>query len=350
MIREESEEHALRQRIMVQNRKVPHWAADLSQQVNPQAVRDAANHARIAMDDVTNSEARIDIHAEARFLQACADQTGNPFFGAMSAMNGQYTPQVAAFVLKYSPTLGKGMEAGAKLIPAVDPTTRLTLHRDGDRTVLRIACDDGFLMNQFQHREFFTFGLIALFREVTGIHIMPLKVRFAHARGASGQDLACQMGFPVEFGCDATDIILKNTTLDLPILSCDEALLSFLVQQGETVLASRSRDKPDIVAQTEQRLVNALPQRWLEADDVARDLGLSRRTYSRRLSQLGVNFKSVSEGLRQDLAKTYLKDPAFSLAEIAFLLCFSDQSAFTAAFKRWTSQTPGVFRAASQSA
>ncbi len=335
----------MRHHILVQNRKVPHWAADLRQQLNEQAVRQAAKRAKIAIEDVSNSDAKIDIHAEARFLQACADLTGYTFFGASSAMNGQYTPQVAAFVLKYSRTLGNGLAAGARLMPAVDPTTSLTLKHLEDQCVLTIECNDGFLMTQFQHREFFAFGLIALFREVTGANVMPLKVRFAHSRGSASQDLARQLGFPIEFGCDATEIILKPATLDLPVLSCDEALLSFLVQQGEAVLASRSRDKPDIVAQTEQRLVDALPQRWLEAEDVAQDLGLSRRTYSRRLSDQGMNFRRVSEDLRQDLAKTYLKDPAFSLAEIAFLLNFADQSGFTAAFKRWTGQTPGVFRA-----
>lgn len=334
----------MRKQILVQNRKVPHWANILLRDKGDAAVRKAAHLAHLKQNELLDGDAKIHIHSEARFIQACADLSGNSFFAADAAMNGQYTPQVPAFVLKYSPTLAKGLSAAAKLLPAVDPTTTITFKQSADQSSLLLTCSDGFLMNQSQHREFFAFGLIRMFRDVTGSHITPLEIRFQHSRGQDSRALRRKMGFPIEFGCDATEIILSSAALDLPILSCDETLLAFLLEQGRTILAARSAEKADIVAQTEKLLVQALPQNWLEADDVVQAMGLSRRTYSRRLADLGENFRSVSESLRQNLAETYLKDASFSLAEIAFLLCFADQSGFTAAFKRWTSHTPGAFR------
>lgn len=334
----------MRKQILVQNRKVPHWANVLRSENGETAVRKATHLAHLTPGEVLDGDAKIDIHSEARFIQACADLTGNSLFAADTAMNGQYTPQVAAFVFKYSRTLREGLTAGSKLLPAVDPTTALTFQEGDAQSSLVLTCSDGFMMNQFQHREFFVFGLIKMFRDATGVNVMPVEVRFQHSRGEDGRALRRKVGFPVEFGCDATEIVLNSAALDLPIRTCDETLLAFLMEQGRSILAARGSEKADVVAQTEKLLVEALPQKWLEADDIAQGMGLSRRTYSRRLADLGENFRSVSEGLRQNLGETYLKDPSFSLAEIAFLLCFADQSGFTAAFKRWTGQTPGAYR------
>lgn len=337
----------MRTQIRVLNRKVPHWAAMLSLMAGEKAVFKAAQLANIPQEDVTNPEARIDIRAEARFIESCADLSKNPLFAVEAALNGEYTPQVAAFVLKYSRNLREGLSAGAKMIPAVDPTSSVTLVEDAEQATLTIQSSDGFLATQVQHREFFAIGLVTMLRAVTDTNFMPIAVRFQHAKGPQdARDFQKRVGYRVEFGCLATEIILKPSTMDLPIPSCDETLLAFLMEQGKAILAQRSNDKVDAISQTEKLLVEALPQKWLDADEVAQALGLSRRTLSRRLVDLGENFRSVSEGLRKNLAENYLKDPSLSLAETAFLLCFSDQSGFTSAFKRWTGQTPGAFREA----
>ena len=54
------------------------------------------------------------------------------------------------------------------------------------------------------------------------------------------------------------------------------------------------------------------------------------------------------DNTRMQLARQYLNDRALSVAEIAVLLGFSEQSAFTRAFKRWTGLTPLGFRQQSE--
>ena len=69
--------------------------------------------------------------------------------------------------------------------------------------------------------------------------------------------------------------------------------------------------------------------------EIARGLGLSARSFHRRLSEHGMSFQSLTEETRRDLAEGLLRDESHSLAEIAFLTGFSEQSSFTRAFKRW---------------
>src|SRR6476620_4420080 len=75
---------------------------------------------------------------------------------------------------------------------------------------------------------------------------------------------------------------------------------------------------------------------------VARKLGLSRQTLFRKLRDEGVTFQGVLAELRCSLAKHYLNDQKVSVKETAYLLGFSDPTAFSRAFKRWTGQAPAA--------
>jgi AraC-like DNA-binding protein len=81
-------------------------------------------------------------------------------------------------------------------------------------------------------------------------------------------------------------------------------------------------------------------------EDVARSLGMSKRTLARRLLDEGLNFTEILQQLRRDLAVRYLDDRKLHVSKIAWLLGFHEVSAFTHAFKRWTGKTPSQIRTA----
>jgi AraC-like DNA-binding protein len=71
---------------------------------------------------------------------------------------------------------------------------------------------------------------------------------------------------------------------------------------------------------------------------------MSARSLQRRLGDEGTSFDAVIDELRRDLAHRYLADPRIAIAEVAYLLGFSEPSAFHRAFKRWTGATPSEAR------
>ena len=77
---------------------------------------------------------------------------------------------------------------------------------------------------------------------------------------------------------------------------------------------------------------------------VARRLGMSERTLHRRLAADGLTFRAIVDRARRETAESLLALPDHTLAEVAYLTGFSDQSAFQRAFKRWSGQTPLAFR------
>jgi AraC-like DNA-binding protein len=58
-----------------------------------------------------------------------------------------------------------------------------------------------------------------------------------------------------------------------------------------------------------------------------------------------VAFQDLVDSLRSDLAQRYLQNPSFAINEVAYLLGFSEPSAFNRAFRRWTGTSPGEWRA-----
>ncbi|WP_020648676.1 helix-turn-helix transcriptional regulator [Solimonas variicoloris] len=77
---------------------------------------------------------------------------------------------------------------------------------------------------------------------------------------------------------------------------------------------------------------------------VAAELGLSERTLQRRLGHSERRYTDMLDALRQAQAEQLLRDPRLSLVEIALSLGYSEHSAFTRAFKRWTALTPQAYR------
>jgi AraC-like DNA-binding protein len=92
-------------------------------------------------------------------------------------------------------------------------------------------------------------------------------------------------------------------------------------------------------------LPEELAQGRAEARNVARKLNLSVRTLGRRLGQEGTTYKLLLDEVRKELAYSHLSGLERSRPEVASLLGFSDVTAFHRAFKRWTGQTPGNYRA-----
>jgi len=77
---------------------------------------------------------------------------------------------------------------------------------------------------------------------------------------------------------------------------------------------------------------------------VAAQLGLSVRTLQRRLEEHNILYRDLVARVRFQLARRYLEETSNDLEEIAFLLGYSELSAFDHAFRRWTGQTPRGFR------
>ena len=91
-------------------------------------------------------------------------------------------------------------------------------------------------------------------------------------------------------------------------------------------------------------ILELLPSGELSEERVAERLGMTPRTLYNRLRERAVPFRTLVSDLRRELAERYLADPSYSMTEIAFLLGYSDSSAFSRAFRGWHDMAPSAYR------
>ena len=178
-------------------------------------------------------------------------------------------------------------------------------------------------------------------REATGAHNRPQSVQFRHQPHGSQKALEAHFRCPVVFGADTDAIVLPAERLDMPNLVGDQSIWKFFSDHIEDTLAEDEVPfERQIVLQIADMLSDGVPL----LTSVAAGLGMSARTLQRRLADAGVTYQNLVNQARLELAQSLMDETKYSLAEIAFLTGFSEQSAFTRAFKRWVGKTPGAFR------
>ena len=94
----------------------------------------------------------------------------------------------------------------------------------------------------------------------------------------------------------------------------------------------------------ENSIAPLLPHAEVHATTVADHLGVSERTFARRLAAEGLTFGEILDGLRRDLAVRYLDERDLQISQIAWLLGFQQPSAFSHACRRWTGKSPLEYR------
>lgn len=189
--------------------------------------------------------------------------------------------------------------------------------------------------------------IVKLLRDITGRQIRPVTVALSQSSTAGAKELRAFFGCPVSFRAPDTRVLLPKDVAAHAVLDADHRLYGLLMDYADRLMSELPEDKRSLVSEVEAAIIRRLPDSSCTAAAVARDLGLSARTLSRRLAADGLRFSDVVDHARRDLARHYLGDPRLSIQQIAFLLGYSEPSAFAHAFRRWTGMSPRVARRAS---
>lgn len=186
-------------------------------------------------------------------------------------------------------------------------------------------------------------ALVQLTRAFTGQPVRALEVDFVNPRPALLRPYEDFFGGVVRFGQPTTRVVLSARDLALPLRGADAALLALLDAQAEALLQQVAAVS-EPVGVWRQALVGLIRGGRTQVADLAHSLQISPRSLQRRLAEQGHSFQSLLAQTRQQLAEAYLADPSVELAEVALLLGYSEQSAFTRAFRQWTGMPPLQWR------
>lgn len=210
------------------------------------------------------------------------------------------------------------------------------LHREGERRLGMRLSNEATLAS-----------VISIIREVSPEPFAPLEVHCKHPAPSSMSAHEAYFECPVFFGSDIDAVLAPSEALVRPNRLGDPALSRFLTTHIDSELAARAHETSFellVLRKISDRLSDGSPR----AATVAKEMAMSERTLHRRLSKEGLSFQEVLEKARRRLAEGLLVQSDHSIAEIAFLTGFSEQSSFSRAFKRWVNHSPAAFRDANK--
>jgi AraC-like DNA-binding protein len=173
----------------------------------------------------------------------------------------------------------------------------------------------------------------------------PARVGFAHRAPADVSEHERYFRAPISWGGGINYVEIPIGVLDRPVITRDEMLFSVLDAQAQQLIASRPT-KSDGLAKIRATVRAVLEDGQPQLADVAKRLKTSPRTLQRRLGAAGTSFQDVVDSVREELARIYMADTErkYTVGELAYLLGFSEISALSRAFKRWTGMTPTQWR------
>jgi AraC-like DNA-binding protein len=177
---------------------------------------------------------------------------------------------------------------------------------------------------------------------VTGVPFDRPRVRFAHAAPDDVRRHAMLLGLAAEFDAARNEVWVRASDLERRVApEGQEAVCAYFHRDLDARLRALPRES---IAGTIRDTLLRAPTLDATMAGLARQLHMSARTLQRRLKEEGTSLRALLEQVRRARAGPLLESGQ-SIAEVAYLLGYAEPSAFHHAFRRWTSETPEVFRA-----
>jgi AraC-like DNA-binding protein len=299
--------------------------------------------ADLARGQLSQPRGGISAASQYRFLEFAATAANDSLLGLHVAAEMDLRRGGIFFYLgASSATVSEALENMARYAGTTSEAILIELSRHKDATTVTIRrVAHGEVCRQWS--EFLALAIIRVLRLASGRDFAPLRMTFAHPRNSDLREVHRLLRCPVEFAHATESWVLSQSVMELPIRSEDSHLLEVLTAHADDLLAER-RTAVGLRSMVENQLISVLPNGGVQAAVVAQQLGMSARSFTRHLAEEGTTFGEILDRLRNRLALRYLQDERVSLQQVAWLLGYSEPTAFNHAFKRWFGTSPGRAR------
>jgi AraC-like DNA-binding protein len=246
-------------------------------------------------------------------------------------------------VMLNCPTLGDAIDRFCRYHALMADLVAPELHFEESRAAVALRpLHPGVVLDR-HHAEAVLAAIASLLGRLVEGGVPLLEVRFEHPEPRSAEKVQSFFGCPLRFRAPSSQLVFAREELSLPLALADPELLATLEEFVQVRLA-RLSDGGGWTRRVRRWLGRTLPRGEKPSlSRLARELGVSGRQLQIRLREEDTSYQKLLDQVREELALGYLKKGEVTLCELAFLLGFSEQSAFNHAFKRWTGSPPGEF-------
>jgi AraC-like DNA-binding protein len=298
----------------------------------------------ITNDDLADPNCRISFRQGREVILRALRLTKGQALGLETGIREKITSVgLVGYLMMTANSVGDAVRIGLELQKDTGSMLEFDTRSDAEGIVVTAT-------SRFHDPDIFVFLVEEAFASFMGIAIglvgddfKPRRVDLAYPAPSYADAYRRVFGCEIRFGQMQNAFVYDPAWYGRPLATADpfthRQLLEFMAYNR-----ARSREAAEIIASVERVLRQKLDGRNHIAM-VARALGMSERTLRRRLSDSGVSFQSLLDGLRKNRALELLANQLVSVEQIAFAVGFTDPHNFRRAFRRWTGSTPAVLRA-----
>ncbi len=302
-------------------------------------------NARIAPDMAGSPTLRLRLPDFCRLFEEAAHQTGHGNLGLR--FGNQFQPRDLGFwgyAAVCSPTLGLALSNLVDLLSFHQESTHMSITRGEDglmRLAYQIEAPD--IVERRQDAELSLGMFLNVIRECCGSSWAPDEVHFEHPKPLDADEHEAAFGAPVYFSQPRNALLFSPDLLSRPMPARDVRLMDMM----RLCLVELNKDREaesSLLARMRTAVRSQLAQACPSIENIAEDVRLPVAALQRELTAANLNFKDLVEDIRRELALSYMRQRQLTLSEIALLLGYSELSAFSRAFHRWTGSSPRSYR------
>lgn len=296
----------------------------------------------IVVADLDKPDQRIPISPYNKLWNFALLKSANPALGLhLGEMVNEEQMGVIGHIIFNNATLGEALKQFSRLFQLVNEGMRAELSVEGDLAILRYL---------WEAPEFYSIPnmertmAVSITRAKSYI-AQQLKVEyvsFQHPQPAYIEEYQRVFNCPLKFNDDCSSVAFKAQFLDYKLPKGNPYIHQVLTRHVESLL-KKLRARNSFSSQIKNIIYKELSKNAVDAETIASKMHMSRHTLYRKLKSENHSFQELIEEVRQQKAMKYLNSDKYTLSEIAFLLGFSELSAFSRAFKRWTGKSPAQF-------
>jgi AraC-like DNA-binding protein len=190
--------------------------------------------------------------------------------------------------------------------------------------------------------EFWRSSMTVLFSRVLELPFPSKRMVFPFSPPVHWRNYERMFNCPIDFDADRMEWHFDAKVLELPCPNANPITAKICQQVCDVVMTERPGE-PELARKIRAACLNS-PNRFPIAAEIASDLGLSLRTFHRRLAEDGLSYQSVVDEMRRSLATELLENTHMGIDQIAERVGFADATSFRKAFKKWTNCSPSDFR------
>ncbi|MGG1662102.1 AraC family transcriptional regulator [Brevibacillus sp. NRS-1366] len=293
-----------------------------------------------------NVEARISVEELEHLMTAAAKYTQDDHFGLHQGQMTELVDMgVLGYVMLHSKTVVDALTAYQRYNVILCNVFNLDWEIKEDDVLIRMFLQNPGRVSRHCIEEMAS-SLFHLIGRLSNQRISLHEILFTHDSPGDTEPYMSVFGKAPRFGAKNNILRMSKDLLKHPIMYSDTRLLGVfetIAQESSDELTQANMFSDRVV----QWMKKCVPSFFPTLQQTAEFFGISTRTLQNKLKVENTSFNDLSIRVRKELAMGYLKKREYSVTEVAYLLYFSEPSAFQSAFKKWTGLTPGQYRAKS---